>query len=127
MVTVIAASEPDILGFGISGRLTRADYEEILLPAVQDRIANGEPIRILAVIHDFHGLEPGTLPQDLMAVTKLGSRQRVITPRFAVVSDTDWVRRAIALFGRLVPGEIRVFTTIQRADAETWLATAGEP
>ena len=51
----------------------------------------------------------------------------MITLRFAIVSDTDWVRRAIALFGRLVPGEIRMFTTIQRADAETWLATAGEP
>ena len=127
MVKVIAVSEPDILGFGISGRLTRADYEEILLPAVQDRIASGEPIRILAVIEDFHGVEPGALLQDLMAVAKLGSRQRVITLRFAVVSDTDWVRRAIALFGWLVPGEIRMFTTIQRADAETWLATAGEP
>ena len=68
MVTVIAASEPGISGFGISGRLTHADYEEILLLPVRDRIASGEPIRILAVIHDFHGLERGALLQDLMAV-----------------------------------------------------------
>jgi hypothetical protein len=25
-----------------------------------------------------------------------------------------------------VPGEIRLFTTARRADAETWLATAGD-
>ena len=42
------------------------------------------------------------------------------------MTETDWVRRSITLFGWFVPGEIRVFTTAQRTDAEAWLATAGD-
>src|SRR3954453_5417834 len=126
MVRVIAASGPGTLGFLISGRLTRAEYQEVLLPPVRETIARGEPIRMLAVIDDFRGLEPGALLGERKAAANLGSEQRADAPRFAVVSDTDWVRRAIALFGWLAPGETRVFTTAQRADAETWLATAGD-
>ena len=125
MVTVIPAGERDTLGFVISGRLTREEYREVLLPPVRETIARGDQIRMLAVIDDFQGLEPGALLGDLRAAAKLGKGQSSPVARFAVVTDTDWVRNGIALFGRLVPGEIRVFTSGQRADAEAWLAIAG--
>jgi hypothetical protein len=95
------------------------------LPPIRETIANGERIRVLAVIDDFQGLEPGGLLEELKAAGKLGSAQDSLRSYFAVVCDTDWVRRSIVLFGWLVPGEIRVFTTDQRADAETWLARVG--
>jgi hypothetical protein len=126
MVTVIPARGPGTLAFVISGRLTRADYQEVLLPLVREKISRGETIRMLAVIEDFLGVEPGALLEDLRAAAKLGSGQRSLASYFAVVTDTDWVRRAISLFGWVVPGEIRLFTTARRADAETWLATAGD-
>src|SRR4051794_11310252 len=113
MVTVIPTSGPGTLGFVISGRLTRAEYQEVLLPPVRDTIERGEQIRMLVVIDDFGGLEAGALLGELKAAAKLGSEQPSATSRFAVVSDTDWVRRAITLFGWLVPGEVRVFTTAQ--------------
>jgi hypothetical protein len=126
MVTVIPARGPGTLAFVISGRLTRTDYQEVLLPLVREKISRGEPIRMLAVIEDFLGVEPGALLEDLRAAAKLGSGQRSLASYFAVVTDTDWVRRAISLFGWVVPGEIRLFATARRADAETWLATAGD-
>src|SRR3954471_16400975 len=127
MVTVIPTSGPGTLAFVISGRLTRADYRDLLLPPVRETIAKGEAIRMLAVIDDFSGLEPGGLLEELTAAAKLGTGHRSLPAYFAVVTDTPWVRRAIALFGWLAPGQTRVFTTAQRADAETWLATAGDP
>ena len=126
MVTVIPASGPRTLAFVISGRLTRADYQEVLLPPIRETISKGEDIRLLAVIEDFHGLEPGALLEDLKAAARLGSGQRSLASYFAVVTDADWVRRGISLFGWMVPGEIRLFTTARRADAEAWLATAGD-
>jgi|SRR3954447_26716728 hypothetical protein len=126
MVTVIPTSGARTLGFVISGRLTRAEYQDVLLPPVRDTIARGEQIRMLVVIDDFQGLEPGALLGELKATLKLGSEQRSGAARFAVVTDTDWVRRAITLFGWLVPGEIRVFTSAERTDAETWLVTAAD-
>lgn len=126
MVTVIPTSGPATLGFIISGRLTSADYEEVLLPPVRETIARGEELRILAVLEEFQGLEPGALFEDLKAAARVGSRQRSLASYFAVVTDADWVRGGISLFGWLVPGEIRVFRSSQRADAETWLADAGD-
>jgi hypothetical protein len=126
MVTVIAASGPGTLAFAISGRLTRADYQEVLLPPVREKISRGEQIRVLAVIEDFHGLEPGALLKDLKAAATLGSGQRSLASYFAVVTDADWIHRGISLFGWFVPGEIRLFTTARRGEAETWLATVGD-
>jgi hypothetical protein len=126
MVTAIPAPGPGTLAFAISGRLTRADYQDVLLPAVREKITSGEQIRILAVVEDFRGLEPGALLEDLRAAATLSAGQRALASYFAVVTDTDWVRRAISLFGWIVPGELRLFTTARRADAEAWLATAGE-
>jgi hypothetical protein len=126
MVSVISPSGPDTLAFVISGHLTRADYQEVLLPPIREKISRGEQIRMLAVIEDFRGLEPGALLEDLTAAAKLGSAQPSLASQFAVVTDIDWIRCGISLFGWIVPGKIRLFTTARRADAETWLAIAGD-
>ena len=125
MVAVTATGDPGTLGFVISGRLTHADFRETLLPPIADKIASGGPIRVLAVVEDFHGVEPGPLLEELRAAAKLGAGQRSIASSFAVLTDLDWLRRAVPLFGWLVPGRVRVFSTAQRVDAEAWLADDG--
>jgi hypothetical protein len=113
---------PGVLSFVISGRVTRTDYEVVLLPPFRAAIANGEPIRVLAVIEDFDGLEPGPVLEQLRAAAALGRGQRSLDARFAVVSDAAWVGRGIALFGGVIPGKVRHFSRGRRADAEIWLA-----
>ncbi|RKQ90326.1 SpoIIAA-like protein [Solirubrobacter pauli] len=122
MVTVIEAQAPGTLAFAISGRLTHADFRETLLPPIAETIARGGPIRALAIIQDFEGVEPGPLLNELKSAARLGSKQRSVESFFAVVTDIDWLRRSIPLFGWLVPGTIRVFSTTDRAEAEAWLA-----
>ena len=61
MVSVIAVDAPGVLAFVIVGRLTRADYRGVLLPPIREVIANGEEIRVLAVLEGFQGLEAGGL------------------------------------------------------------------
>jgi hypothetical protein len=39
----------------------------------------------------------------------------------ALVSDADWVRHAMGLFGWMVPGEARVFPLAQLEEAKAWL------
>src|SRR4051794_12994482 len=117
MVTVFPAAPPLTLAVVISGRLTRAEYQASLLPPIQATIESGQEIRVLAVIDSFEGLEAGGLLNDLKAAAKLGGGQESRESYFAVVTDADWVRRAIAVFGWLVPAQIRVFTTSERAEA----------
>jgi SpoIIAA-like len=40
----------------------------------------------------------------------------------ALVSDADWARHAISLFGWLVPGDVRVFPLAELEEAKAWLA-----
>lgn len=124
MVQEVPPTVPGVLAFVISGRLTQADYQDVLVPPIRATIERREPIKVLAVIEGFEGLEAGGLLEELRAAGKLGSSQDTLASFFAVVSDIAWVRRSIALFGRLAPGELRVFTTAQRPDAESWLANA---
>ena len=41
--------------------------------------------------------------------------------RMALVSDADWVRHAISLFGWMVPGDVRVFPLAEQSEATAWL------
>jgi SpoIIAA-like len=41
--------------------------------------------------------------------------------KVAVVTDKDWLRHSVDIFGYLIPGEIKAFTAAQEADARTWI------
>ncbi len=43
--------------------------------------------------------------------------------RVAVVTDEEWVARAVRLFHWTIPGDTRTFTLAQRGDAEAWLGS----
>jgi SpoIIAA-like len=118
------------LGFRITGHLRREDYTDVLLPPLRAAVrahaeggSGGDPIRVLVVIDpSFDGLEPSAVLQDLKAALDLGLAHRSAWRRFAVVSDADWVRRAVALFGWLTPGELQVFPAAELEAATAWVS-----
>ena len=44
--------------------------------------------------------------------------------RLAVVTDKDWMRHAISVFGWLSPGELRLFEPGELAQAKAWTGGA---
>ena len=125
MVEVLPDLPPGTLGFRITGRLTRRDYTEVMLPILRAAVEREDKVRVLVVLdRDFDGLEPGALWEDLRAAAELGIRHRSSWERIAVVTDTDWVRRATELLGWLSPGDIRVFPLADLEAAKSWLTGA---
>jgi hypothetical protein len=111
-----------LLGFRISGRLSRDDYTDVLLPPVREAVERGDKVRMLVVMGpDFTGLEPGALWEDLKAAADLGIRHRSSWERVAIVTDAEWLRRAVELLGWLAPGQIRVFPLSDVDAAKAWL------
>jgi hypothetical protein len=53
-----------IVGLRASGKLTRADYREVLEPALREAVDSGE-VRVLFVLTDFDGIEPGAWIDDV--------------------------------------------------------------
>jgi SpoIIAA-like len=114
----------ETLGFRLSGRLNRAEYFEILDP-VKERLERGERVSFLVeTAPDFEGLDFAALWEDMKAAGSVGLKYRSSWERLAVVTDKDWMRHAIASFGWLMPGQIRVFEPGELEQAKAWTGGA---
>jgi hypothetical protein len=123
MIEPLADMPPNTFGFRGSGKFTRRDYTEVLIPPLRDAVERGERVRFLFQIDpDFHGIEADAVWEQAKADLGLGIGHLSAWERTAVVSDADWVRRAIALFGWMSPGELRAFGLEERDAAKEWLA-----
>ena len=126
VIEVLQDAPPGTLGFRISGHLTREDYTDVLVPRMREAVKIGQPLRLLVQIDsDFDGLEPGAVWEDIKTGAELGIGHMSAWERTAIVTDVDWLRRAMSVFGWMTPGEARVFGLSEREQAEAWL-TGGE-
>jgi hypothetical protein len=112
---------PDsVLGFKASGELTADDYRSVLVPAVNEALEKQEKLRLLYVLGDeVTGFSTGAAWQD----TKIGVGHVTKWEKVAVVSDKEWLRHSVNIFGYLIPGEIKAYSTEQEADARAWITT----
>ncbi|HEU0156066.1 MAG TPA: STAS/SEC14 domain-containing protein [Stellaceae bacterium] len=102
-----------------NGRLTRRDYDEVLVPAVEAVFRAREKARCYYEIgREFSGMDAGAVWEDF----RVGIRHLSGWERIAVVTDVDWIRLAINAFRFLVPGEIRIFAASDAAEARRWIA-----
>lgn len=122
MVDVIPDMPPGTLGFRVSGRLTRDDYDDVLVPPLREAVEAGQRLRVLYEIGPEIHLEPGALWEDLKVEAELGIKHRDAWERIAVVSDLSWLWRAFERFAWMVPGEMRLFRESEFEQAKTWLA-----
>jgi hypothetical protein len=123
MVEQIPDMPPGTFGFRVSGRLTRADYGEVLVPPLRRAAEAGERLRILYAIGPGLEMEPGAVWEDIKVELDFGIRHRELWERIAVVTDMEWLWRAFALFSWMVPGEVRLFLERDLEAAKTWLAS----
>lgn len=112
---------PDaIVGVRASGEVTAEDYRTVLIPAVQAALEGDRKVRFLYVLgDDVTGFSAGAAWQD----TKLGVGHYTRWEKVAVVSDNEWLRHSVDVFGHLIPGEVKAFHLDQEADARTWITS----
>jgi hypothetical protein len=111
---------PDgVVGLRAVGRVTGDDYTTVLVPAVDKATVGGRKARLLLDLGDaFEGYDPTAVAADAgVGIEHFRSFERV-----AVVTDTDWIRRAIDLFGPLIPGDVMVFLVADGARARDWVS-----
>jgi hypothetical protein len=112
-----------VIGFRFSGQVTKAEYTETVLPALQAAIKGDGRARTLVVIDEgFEKFEPGALWEDVKFGLGSGITHLSKWERTALVSDKDWARHAITLLGWMVPGDVKIFPLAQLEDAKAWVA-----
>jgi SpoIIAA-like len=117
MIKPLADLPAGVIGFESSGKLEAQDYKDVLIPAIE-RAAEAGKVRVVVVVADFGGLSGGALWEDL----KLAAHHIRSLQRFALVTDSDWMRHFVTAFGWMVPGEIKHFPMAERAVAIEWAA-----
>jgi hypothetical protein len=109
------------IGFRASGKLTRADYREVLEPVLREAANSGE-IRMLFVLTEFDGLEPAAWWDDVKTGLGLGIGHHSAWKRSAIVTNVSWVGKAFEFFAFMTPGEVKVYDLEHEADARAWVA-----
>ncbi len=109
----------DVIGFVAKGELTSDDYEKVMIPAVDQALGDHDKIRMLYVLSgEFEGLTAGAAWDD----TRVGFSHITRWEKIAVVTDKDWVRHSVEIFGYLMPGEVKGFTPAEESAALAWVA-----
>ena len=121
MIERMTDMPPGTIGFWVRGEIEREDYDEVLTPELRRAIEAGDGLRTLYVIEDLEEMEPGAVWADAKLGWGLGIEHREAWERSAIVSDIEWIARAMRLFGGLIPGEARAFQLAELDEAKAWV------
>ena len=122
MLEIVEGLPETVLGFSAKGRVTRRDYDEVLVPKVREALRRYDKIRLYYELGTaLDGINPGAMWEDF----KIGVGHLSRWERAAVVTDVDWIRHAVNAFRFLMPGQMRVFSTGEAAAARSWITAAG--
>jgi hypothetical protein len=102
MIERIEEMPAGTVGLRASGKLTKRDYVDALEPALREGIESGE-LRLRFVLTAFDGLELGAWPEDVRTGLRAWVREHAAWRRFALVTDSEWVAKAMHMFTWLTP------------------------
>ena len=118
MIEVLDGFPEAVVAIVCKGRVTRRDYETVLVPAVEAALGKHDKVRLYYRIDpDFAGIAPGAMWEDF----KVGMHHILRWERVAVVTDVEWIGHTVRAFSFLMPGQVQVFPLAAAEAAEAWI------
>lgn len=122
MIESLEGFPANVVAFACRGRVTKQEYDTVLIPAVTAALERQDKVRLYYQIDpDFTGIEPGAVWKDI----RLGVEHLSRWERIAVVTDVGWIRNTFAAFAFLIPGETEIFPLADAEKARAWIAAEG--
>jgi hypothetical protein len=120
MIRLLEGMRAGVLGLEAIDDVEKEDYENVLIPAVEQALAEHGKVRLVYVLGpEFDDYEGGAVWEDL----KLGVRHPASYERIAVVTDAKWAGPALKIFSVLWPGQARAFPLAELEEAKAWAAS----
>jgi len=121
MIEQLPGFPDNVLAIVGKGRITRQDYETVVVPAVEKALKSHDRLRLYyQIAADFAGFDAGAMWEDF----KVGMEHLTRWERIAVVTDIDWIRQTMHLFGAFMPAQTRAFASAEAAQARAWILEA---
>lgn len=122
MITQMKDLPDGVVGFKASGQITRANYVDVVAPAVRAAFEKQEKVSLYYQIDmGFTGVDFGAGLEDL----SLGLNYLTRWERVAFVSDISWMIQMTKAFAFLMPAEVRTYTQLEKDEAMAWVK--GDP
>ncbi len=119
MIKVINDLPDNVLGFSAIGKITGADYESIVIPALDEKLKTHNKIRMLYQLGtDFSGFDMGAMLDD----AKMGMKNLSAWDRIALVSDHEMINSFAKFFGYLITCELRIYKNSEHEQAKEWIS-----
>lgn len=119
MIDLKQIPDSNIIIITAKGKITGDDYENSIVPAIEETLKEYDKLRFLYIL----GEEYDSFAREAMwDDTKIGMAHLTHYEKIGLVSDVKWIRRSVKAFGFLMPGEVKLFSNDQLAEAETWIA-----
>jgi hypothetical protein len=118
MVKVLPGSDGNTLGIQVSGNLTSKDYEEVMIPKLEELINKHGKARFLCYLdEDFSGMEMGAMVDD----AKFFLKHKDDLEKTAVVGAAFWIEMLTTMFAHVMQGEVKTFPGEQLDAAWEWI------
>ena len=118
MLTVMQETEGKTLVVKASERLTDQDYEEVLIPLLNQQMDKFGKMRVvLCLAENFSGWELGAAWDDAV----FGIKHRHDFEKIAVVGDKKWVEWATKIGSYFMDGQVATYASTKFHDAVNWV------
>ena len=108
----------DVLAVAALGKITREDYEEVLIPVFESLTRDEGKAKLLFIFgDDFAGYSAGAAWDD----AKFGCLHLRDIAALAVVSDKAWLRFGVKTFAPLIGCPVALFHGHELEDARKWI------
>jgi hypothetical protein len=119
MIELVEGLPDNVIAASCTKHLTKKDYEEVLIPAVDAALKKHDKVRLYYHIGpEFDGIDATAVFEDM----KVGFSHLSHWERIAIVTDVEWIRLSIRAFAFLFPGEIKFFSDDEADQAKAWIA-----
>lgn len=119
MLKIIDDLPGNVLGIEAEGEVTGTDYENVLMPAIDEKLKTNKKIHFLYYLGSgFTGFSLKAMIND----AEVGIKNFSAWERVAFVSDHHLVNGFAKFFGHLLPCEVRVFSNAELEKAKKWIA-----
>jgi SpoIIAA-like len=119
MIEQLTDFPDNVAAFRCTGQVTKVDYLRVLVPAVLGKLRTHDKVRVYyETAKNFSGFEAGAMWEDF----KVGVEYLTRWDKVAVVSDVDWIGKAVRFFAFLMPATTTLFSQAEAAQARAWIS-----
>lgn len=119
MIAVMPNIPSNMVAFRALGEVTKNDFEEVVMPAVDDLVKKtGELNYLLQIDTELSNFTAGAWWQDAL----LGIKKLTKWNRAAIVSDSEGIGKFTSIFSVIMPGEFKAFKKDELSRAIEWVS-----